>query len=300
MTRDVIVIGAGCAGLTAALYAARAGKSVLVLERETVGGQIAYSPRVENYPGVAAVSGAEFSDRLFAQAEALGVELELETAERLVPGAPHTVITDRGEHRAPAVIVATGVKHRRLGVPGEDTLAGVSYCAVCDGAFYKGKTVALVGGGSTALQSAELLAGLCREVHLIHRRREFRGEQRLAERVRKLPNVTLHLDSTVAALLADPADPAILGSVLVHQQAQGQTRPLRADGLFVCVGQIPGNGAFADVLELDAEGYLVAGEDCRTAVPGVFAAGDCRTKRVRQLTTAAADGSTAALAALER
>ena len=293
MTKDLIIIGAGCAGLTAAIYAARAGKSVLVLEQETVGGQISFSPRVENYPGIASISGAEFSDNLFTQAEALGVDLELETVERLIPGKPHTVVTDCAEHTAPAVIVATGVRHRRLGVKGEEDLSGISYCAVCDGAFYKGKTVALVGGGSTALQSAELLSGLCREVHLIHRRAEFRGEARLAERVKALPNVALHLERTVEALLPDSSGKAV-GAVAL---SGGGTIPV--DGVFVCVGQIPGNEPFADVLHLDEAGYIVTGEDCKTNVPGIFAAGDCRTKAIRQLTTAAADGAVAALGALE-
>ena len=297
MNKDIVIVGAGTAGLTAAIYAARAGKSVLVLEQETVGGQIAFSPRVENYPGIASISGAAFADNLFSQAEALGVALELETVERIVPGVPHRIITDSAEHTAKAVIVATGVRHRRLGVPGED-LAGVSYCAVCDGAFYQGKTVALVGGGSTALQSAELLSGICREVHLIHRRTEFRGERALAERVRTLPNVKLHLSCTVTSLLANPEDRKSVGSVLVHSKDENRDIPLVVDGLFVCAGQIPGNQPFAGVLDLDEAGYLRAGEDCCTNVPGIVAAGDCRTKDVRQLTTAAADGSVAALAAL--
>ena len=297
MNKDIVIIGAGTAGLTAAIYAARAGKSVLVLEQETIGGQIAYSPRVENYPGIASISGAAFSDNLFTQAEALGVELELETVEHIVPGTPHRIVTDCAEHTAKAVIVATGVRHRHLGVPGED-LAGVSYCAVCDGAFYKDKIVALVGGGSTALQSAELLAGICKEVHLIHRRTEFRGERALAERVRQLPNVTLHLEQTVSEVLENQAAPGELGAVMLRQVSDGAETVLHVDGLFVCVGQIPGNQPFAGVLDLDEAGYIQAGEDCCTNVPGIFAAGDCRTKAVRQLTTAAADGSVAALAAL--
>lgn len=297
MNKDIVIIGAGTAGLTAAIYAARAGKLVLVLEQETIGGQIAYSPRVENYPGIASISGAAFSDNLFSQAEALGVELELEAVEHIVPGTPHRIVTDCAEHTAKAVIVATGVRHRHLGVPGED-LAGVSYCAVCDGAFYKDKIVALVGGGSTALQSAELLAGICKEVHLIHRRTEFRGERALAERVRQLPNVTLHLEQTVSEVLESPAAPGELGAVMLRQVSDGAETVLHVDGLFVCVGQIPGNQPLAGVLDLDEAGYIQAGEDCCTNVPGIFAAGDCRTKAVRQLTTAAADGSVAALAAL--
>ena len=294
MKTDILVVGAGCAGLTAALYAARAGKSVLVLEQDTVGGQIAFSPRVENYPGIPSVSGAAFADGLLAQVEALGVRVELETVERLLPGPPHAVRTDCGVHEALAVIVASGVRHRPLGLPGEDALAGISYCAVCDGAFYKGRDVAVVGGGSTALQSAELLAGLCRRVHLIHRRTAFRGEPRLAARVRALPNVALELGCTVEAL--ESRDGKALSGLSLRDGSG--LRPLAVDGLFVCIGQIPGNNAFARVLALDEAGYVQAGEDCRTNVPGVFAAGDCRTKAVRQLTTAAADGAVAALGAL--
>ena len=295
MTRDLVIIGAGCAGLTAAIYAARAGKSVLVLEQETVGGQISFSPRVENYPGIAAISGAEFSDQLFSQAEALGVELELETVERLIPGDPHTVITDCAEHQARAVVVATGVKHRHLDLPGEDTLSGISYCAICDGAFYKGKTVAVVGGGSTALQSAELLSGLCKAVYLIHRRDAFRGERHLVERVSQLPNVELLCNRTISALEGNSS----LERLVLRDVCTSVESSLAVDGLFVCIGQIPSNQAFSSVLEMDGEGYLVADEDCKTNVPGIFAAGDCRTKQVRQLTTAAADGSVAALNALE-
>lgn len=294
MTKDLIIIGAGCAGLTAAIYAARAGKSVLVLEQETVGGQISFSPRVENYPGIASISGAEFSDNLFSQAEALGVELELETVERLIPGRPHTLVTDCGEHQAGAVIVATGVRHRHLGLPGEE-LPGVSYCAVCDGAFYKGKTVAVVGGGNTALQSTELLSGICRQVYLIHRREEFRAEQHLVERVRQLPNVTLLFSRTPTALLGSGA----LEALSLQDVRSGAQEHLPVDGLFICAGQIPSNQPFADVLALDESGYLVAGEDCKTSVPGIFTAGDCRTKQIRQLTTAAADGAVAALGALQ-
>ncbi len=291
MNCDVLVVGAGCAGLTAAIYAARAGRSVLVLEQAAVGGQIAYSPRVENYPGIPSVSGAAFADALLEQAEALGVRLELETAERLLPGRPHTVVTDCGSHTAAAVVVAVGAQHRRLGVPGEETLSGVSYCAVCDGAFYRGRDVAVVGGGSTALESAEFLAGLCRSVRLIHRRDAFRGEPQLAARVLALPNVTAELGCTVQALAGDGAVAAVV------LDGPGGRRTVPADGVFVCIGQEPGTAAFADVLTLDGAGYVAAGEDCRTNVPGVFAAGDCRAKAVRQLTTAAADGSVAALAA---
>ena len=294
MRTDLIVVGAGCAGLTAAIYAARAGKSVLVLEQESVGGQIAFSPRVENYPGIPSISGMAFADALFAQADALGAALELEKVLRVEPGESIRVVTEDDAHECRRLILAPGAKHRRLGLPREEELTGrgVSYCATCDGAFYKGKTVAVAGGGSTALQSAELLAGLCEKVYLIHRRDAFRGEPGLSERVLRLPNVEPVLNARVTALLG--------GSDLtgVEVGTAAGPRELTLDGLFVCVGQEPNTAFLSGVVALDGAGYILAGEDCRTNVPGVFAAGDCRVKQVRQLTTAAADGSVAALAAV--
>lgn len=292
--KDVVIIGAGCAGLTAAIYAARAGKSVLVLEQETIGGQISFSPRVENFPSIASISGAEFSDNLFAQAENLGVTLELECVMRIEPGTPHRVVTDCAVHEANSIIVASGVKHRHLGLAGED-LSGISYCAVCDGAFYKGKSVALAGGGNTALQSAELLAGLCARVHLIHRRNEFRAETALVNRVKQLKNVIFETECVIESL--HEGEENALGSITLRRN-DGVQKTIDVEGLFVNIGQIPGNEPFADVLTLDDAGYIIAGEDCRTNVDGIFAAGDCRTKNVRQLTTAAADGAVAALAAI--
>lgn len=291
--KDVLIIGAGCAGLTAAIYAARAGKSVLVLEQEAVGGQIVHSPRVENYPGIPSISGTEFSDNLYSQADALGVELELETVQEVVPGSPISVLTDSGRHTCRKLIVATGTRHRRLGVPGEEALTGrgVSYCAICDGPFFKGKTVAVVGGGSAALQSAEYLSGICGKVYLIHRRVAFRGEPRLVQRIGCLSNVESLLGATVQALSGSGE----LTGISV-QTAHSIWR-LPVDGLFVCVGQESGNAFLRGTLAMDESGYLKAGEDCRTNIPGIFAAGDCRTKQVRQLTTAAADGAVAALAA---
>lgn len=292
---DVLILGAGCAGLTAAIYAARAGKTVLVLEQETIGGQITSSPRVENYPGIPEISGLAFSDALYEQALALGAEIELEQVRALLPGSPHRVVTDCGEHEAKAVIVATGAHHRELGLPREAALSGrgLSYCAVCDGAFFRGKDVAVIGGGSAALQSAEFLAGLCKTVHLIHRRAEFRGERALLERVEALPNVTVHRCRKPSALLGETAVEGL--QLVTAEDAPAET--LAVSGVFVSVGQEPNTACFRDVLTLDETGYIAAGEDCRTNVPGIFTAGDCRTKSVRQLTTAAADGSVAALAA---
>ena len=292
---DIIIVGAGCAGLTAAIYAARAGKSVTVLENEGVGGQISTSPRVENYPGIKSVSGMEFADRLFDQACDLGVELQLAHAEGIEKSeGGFTVKTDFGDLTGKAVILATGCKHRKLGLPEEERFAGkgVSYCAVCDGAFYKGKTVAIVGGGNAALQNALMLADICEKVYLIHRRDAYRAERQLAEQIGKVSNIVPVLNATVSALNGGDK----LESVTVTQNGN-EKKEIELEGLFVSIGQQADNAAFADVVALDEEGYIVAGEDCRTSCEGVFAAGDCRTKQIRQLTTAAADGAVAALAA---
>ncbi len=292
---DIVIIGAGCAGLTAAIYAARAGKNVLILENEGIGGQIATSPKVENYPGFSSISGMEFSDKLYEQADALGVTLELDRAEKIIDnGNTKTVKTEYGEYECKAVIVATGVKHRHLGIEAEAKYIGrgVSYCAVCDGAFYKNKTVAVVGGGNSAVQSAIMLSGICEKVYLIHRRDSFRCEAKLSDEVKSIENIELVLNSTVKDLEGENK----LSAIITENTAQ-EERKIEAEGLFVLVGQIPENSAFSDIINLDEAGYIVAGEDCKTNVEGVFAAGDCRTKAVRQLTTAAADGSVAALAA---
>ena len=291
---DVVIIGAGCAGLTAALYVARAGKSVTVLEQEAVGGQIASSPRVENYPGIPEISGAAFSDALCAQAEAFGANLDCSCVTKVSRGeSGFTVHTEDGDILCRAVILATGAKPRKLGLQNEDDLRGVSYCAMCDGAFYKGMDVAVVGGGSAALQSAEYLARLCKSVTMIHRRDSFRGESALFTRVSALENVSFVLNARVTALLGE----ASLNGLQI-MDADGKTRELRVAGLFVLIGREPDNGAFSPLVALDEHGYILAGEDCVTSCPGLFAAGDCRVKAIRQLTTAAADGTVAAMNAL--
>lgn len=294
MEYDIIIIGAGCAGLTAAIYARRAGKRVLVIEGESIGGQISRSPRVENYPGIKQISGIEFSDSLYEQAESLGSELEFTTVTAIRDeGRLKRVITEDGDFSCRALIIASGVKHSTLGIEREEELSGISYCAICDGAFYKNADVAVVGGGSSALQSAELLAATCRSVTLIHRRAEFRGELQIVERLKRLDNVSLCLDSVIASLNGEEK----LSSVSIKNIKTEAVSELKVDGLFVAVGQRPNNSAFADTVELDESGYIIASEDCRASCQGIFAAGDCRTKAVRQLTTAAADGAVAALAA---
>lgn len=289
-TYDILIVGAGCAGLTAAVYAARAGKRVAIFEGVGIGGQIATSPLVENYPGIASISGMEFSSNLLDQALAFGAELiPTQVSGLRAEGEARILTTDEGEFAAPAVILATGAKHRPLGLPHEADLVGrgVSYCATCDGAFFRGKTVAVVGGGSAALVSAGALADLCAKVYLIHRRDDFRGEAALAERLAARENVVFLLSRTVTSL---EGGDRLTGVVL------SDGGRLALDGLFIAVGQQPENGAFAGAVALDERGYIVAGEDCRTSLSGVWAAGDCRTKAVRQLTTAAADGTVAALA----
>ena len=295
---DIVIIGAGTAGLTAAVYGARAGKSVLVVEAENFGGQITASPRVENYPGIASISGNEFAANLLDQALGLGVQAELERVIGVTCEQGHKlVITEENAYPCLSVIVAAGVKHRTLGLAREAELTGegVSYCAVCDGAFFKGRDVAVVGGGSTAVSDALFLSEYCRRVTLIHRREQFRAEEALVRQLRLRKNVDFLLDSRVTALQGGSS----LESVRVENLRTQEERFLAVEGLFVAVGQVPDSSAFAELLDLDADGYLIAGEDCRTSCEGIFAAGDCRTKQVRQLATAAGDGAVAGLAAVQ-
>ena len=293
---DIIVIGGGPAGLTAALYAARAGKSVAVAERENTGGQIVYSPLVENYPAVPAMSGADFAQKLTEQVEALGVALLYDEVTGFArDGESFTVHCDGGDYRGKAVVLATGAAHRHLGLPGEEELVGcgVSYCAVCDGAFYAGRDVAVVGGGDTALQDALFLANSCRGVTLIHRRDQFRGEDRLVRQAERRENITILYSHTVETLHASGGE---LTGLTVKDVRTGEEKELAVAGLFVAVGQLPQSDPFAALVNTDG-GYYAAGEDTLTGLPGVFAAGDGRVKSVRQLTTAVGDGAVAGLAA---
>lgn len=296
--QDILIVGAGTAGLTAAIYAARAGKIVTVLENEAVGGQIATSPQVENYPGFESISGAEFSDRLFTQATALGVSVELEKAQAVrAQDGVFTVETGSESYSARALILATGVKHRRLGLAEEASYLGrgLSYCAVCDGAFFKNRTVAVVGGGNAALQSAIYLSDVAEKVYLIHRRTQYRAEEAVIRAMEAKPNIEPILNKTVAALSGEP----LLQSLTLRDTQTGETSELPVNGVFVSIGKVPANDFCRDLVKLDDAGFIVADESCKTNVPGIFAAGDCRTKAIRQLTTAASDGSIAALAACD-
>ena len=293
---DIIIIGGGPAGLTAALYALRAGKSVLVIEKSTFGGQITWSPKVENFPTIPSISGAELGDRLTSQVLEQGAELELDEVVSVeLDGDIKRVKTDfGGTFEAKALIIAAGARPRTLGIPGEDALmgAGVCFCAVCDGAFYKDRPVAVNGGGNSALQDAMLLSDTCSKVYLIHRRDTFRGEARLVEALRARENVEFVLNSSITALIGQDE---LSGLTVTNDN--GESREISVDGLFVAIGHAPDNGVFSELVDLDKGGYADSDESCTTKTPGVFVAGDCRKKSVRQLTTAAADGSCAALAA---
>ena len=294
---DVIVVGGGPAGLTAALYAARAGKDVLVLEGESTGGQIQYSPLVDNYPGLPGMSGAQFAQTLTEQVQNLGVHVRMEEVTFLrTQNGLFELTTPQGRYSATALVLATGVSHRKLGLQGEDDLIGlgVSYCAVCDGAFYQGRPVAVVGGGDTALQEALFLSARCSKVTVIHRRDLFRGESRLVQQLREKNKVEFRLSCTVETLQSGPEG---LTGLTLRDLKQDKTLDLPVDGLFVAVGQEPHSQVFANLVTTDDQGYFLAGENCATSLPGVFAAGDCRVKSVRQLTTAVGDGAVAGLAA---
>ncbi len=292
---DILIVGGGTAGLTAAIYARRAGRTVLVLEGTAFGGQITSSHLVENYPGVPAMSGMDYADALTNQAKALGAEVKfgmVTAAEKTENSFMLTVRKKTYEGRA--LILATGAKHRKLGLPGEDALVGrgVSYCATCDGAFFRDKNVAVAGGGDSALQAALYLSGICSGVTIVHRREQFRAQQANVDAARARENIRYALGCRITGLLGEEA---LTGVELTSEK--GEKNQLQVEGLFVEVGQEPDNSAFAHLAALDEGGYFAAGEDCLTKTPGVFAAGDCRAKALRQLTTAAADGSVAATAA---
>lgn len=295
---DIIIVGGGPAGLTAAVYALRAGKSVLVIEKNSFGGQIAFSPKVENIPGTIAISGAAFAEQLVEQAMNLGADVELETvvSARKQDGV-FLVETEEGSvFSGRALILALGVKHRMLGLPGEEDLVGngLSFCAVCDGAFYTGQDVAMIGGGNSALQEALLLSEVCRKVTVVQNLSFFTGEQKLVQALMARPNVQVIFSTVVSAYHTENGS---LKRLQLKHEITGQESMLDVDGVFLAVGLEPRNQAFAHLAGLNPWGYFDCGEDCRTLTPGLFVAGDCRSKRIRQVVTASADGAVAAMAA---
>ena len=293
---DIIVIGGGPAGLTAAIYARRANKSVLVIEKGSFGGQITFSPKVENIPGFSEVTGNEFAEKLVEQA--LGLDAEVECAEvlEIKQDDVKTVVTDSGDFEAKTVIIATGAKHRMLGLDREKEFVGegISFCAVCDGAFYAGQDVAVIGGGNSALQEAILLADLAKKVYVVQNLDFLTGEQKLQEKLAAKENVEIILGHTVKGVLGETT---LKGVVITDNN--GNERELNIDGMFVAIGLIPQNEAFSGIINLDDRGYVNSDENCQTSAEGIFVAGDCRTKNIRQVATAAADGAIAALAACD-
>ena len=295
---DVIIFGAGTAGLSAAVYALRAGLSVLILENKVQGGQILNTPQIENYPAILAISGFAFIETLFKQATELGAQVAYEQPLKVdLSKRMKTVTTDGGAYQAKTLILATGASHRKLGCPGEEELAGrgVSYCATCDGGFFRGRTAAVVGGGNSALEDALYLANLCKKVYIIYRRSSFRGFKSIADQVAARENIKVLYCSEVTAVDGDFQ----VEQITVVNTQDGSQRQLAVDGLFIAIGMEPANEIFGDDLKLDERGFICAGEDCRTNLPGVFAAGDIRTKPLRQVITAAADGAVAAMSAFE-
>ena len=294
---DIIIVGAGPAGLTAAIYARRADKKVLVLERGTFGGQITYSPKIENYPGFNQISGNELAERLMDQALSLGAEIEMTEVTGVIDNnGVISVSCEDGDYIAKSVIIATGSKHRQLGLDNEEEFIGngISFCAVCDGAFYAGKTVAVIGGGNSALVEAVMLADTCEKLYIVQNLDFLTGEEKLANILKSKDNVEIIYSTVVDALVGNDE----LSAIILKNDKTGEKTRLDIDGMFVAIGQVPENEIFRDVTDINERGYIVAGEDCLTKTVGLFVAGDCRTKTIRQISTACSDGAIAALAAI--
>lgn len=295
--KDIIIIGAGPAGMTAALYALRADKSVLLLEKENFGGQITFSPRLENYPSIMEISGSEFANLLLEQVMAHGAEIELAEATEIKDMGDYKIVcTEYGDFEGKTVIIATGSKHRHLGLEGEEELigSGISFCAVCDGSFFADKSVAVIGGGNTALQEAVMLSDICSKVTIIQNLSFMTGEKRLLSILEQKENVDMIFDTVVTELKSNDGE---LSAIKIKNTATNEESLFELDGMFIAIGQAPENEAFSNLTALNDYGYIIADESCATDTDGIFVAGDCRTKKIRQVTTASADGAVAALAA---
>ena len=293
---DIIVVGAGPAGLTAAIYARRADKSVLVLDKGTFGGQMTFSPKIENYPGFEQISGNELAEKLVSQAINLGAEIDMcEVTGLRREGSIFCVECEDGDYMARSVILATGSKHRLLGIDREEDFIGegISFCAVCDGAFYAGKTVAVIGGGNSALQEAVMLSDGCKKVYVVQNLAFLTGEEKLAEILRNRDNVEIICSCVVDEILGEDS----FGGIIIENTENGEKTRIDLDGMFVAIGQVPENEQYSALVTLSDRGYIVSDENCKTDTEGLFVAGDCRTKNIRQISTACGDGATAALAA---
>lgn len=290
---DIIIVGAGPAGLTAAVYARRAGKSVLVLEKDTFGGQVTFSPKLENYPGFQEISGNELAQRMLEQAMALGAEIDMDTVTEVLDGDVKTVVGEAGRYEARSVIIAAGARHRRLNLPGEENFIGngISFCAVCDGAFFKDQHVAVIGGGNTALQEIALLADICKKVTVVQNLAFLTGEEKMIQLLQSKNNIDYIYNTVVTGYEGETNLQAIR---LLNTETQ-ETSRLEIDGIFLAIGTAPENDAYQKVAKLNEYGYIVSDESCRTETPGIFVAGDCRTKAYRQVATAISDGAAAAL-----
>lgn len=291
---DIIIIGAGPAGLTSALYALRANKKVLILEARTYGGQIINASKIENYPGIPDISGFDFATNLYDQVKNNGGEINFETVLRV--GENKEVITNKNKYQAKAVILATGAEKRKLNLPNEEKFVGrgISYCATCDGNFFKNKIVAVNGGGNTALEDAIYLSNLASKVYIIHRRQEFRGEDRYVDKLNKKENIKFILDSNIVNLNGNDK----LESIDIKDN-NGKVTSLNIDGLFIAIGQSPRNEIFSNVVDLNKYGYIESTDGVHTKTPGIYVAGDTRVKELRQLATAVGDGALAATTAIK-
>lgn len=291
---DIIVIGGGAAGMTAALNSLRSNKTVLLLEKETIGGQIATSPRVENFPTIKAIAGNEFADKLFDQVMNLGCDFELDNVLKIDKIENKFIVTcEFSTYEAKSVIIATGLKHKTINIPHEEELIGkgVSYCAVCDGAFYKDQVVCVVGDGNTALQYSMLLSNYCPKVYLCTLFDKFFGDKTLIEKVKQRENIEIIHDITLKEFIFKDE----IEGLKFEGTYDKKPLELKIQGCFIAIGQIPNNEMFSNVVELDKDGYIIASEDLETKTPGLFVAGDCRVKKFRQLTTAVSDGAIASI-----
>ena len=291
---DIIIIGAGPAGLTAALYAKRANKNVLVLEAKNYGGQIINAHKVENYPGISSISGFDLATNMYNQVKELGVEIKYETALHIDENK--TVTTNKDTYQAKSIILATGAENRKLNIPKEEEFIGkgISYCATCDGNFYKGKTVAIVGGGNTALEDAIYLSNIAQKIYLIHRRDNFRGEAKYLNEIKKKKNIEIIINSNITKLNGKD----LLESIEVKDN-ENNTKEIKINGLFIAVGQSPKNEIFSNIINVNKSGYIESDDGVHTNIEGIYVAGDTRVKTLRQLTTAVSDGAIAATTAIK-